>query len=190
MTAEDYLLFLDLETTGNDAERDHVLECGYVLVERASLDEVGHGSSLILAPAPVSMLIRDPFVVDMHTKNGLIVSHGDAISLPLSTYLNNLFASMVVQGSADLTPCITLAGYSPNFDRQFIVRDAPHFARFLHHRMMDISSLRACAKVWAPHLVKEQEVAHRALADCYAAIEELKTYKAVFLETACEKPCS
>lgn len=187
MTMDNCILFLDLETTGTDPEKDLVLEVGAVLVEAVSLDNVWQQTSYIHTLSDPTESMSD-FVKDMHTNSGLIKGleeDHDEVRFSLEDTLSN-YLSMIRNGLwlpyADVygQQWIRLGGYSPQFDRQFIQRHAPHFSKLLHHRMIDVSTLRACAKAWAPHLVEDQDVAHRALADCLAAIEELKTYRKIF----------
>lgn len=183
---DEYLLFLDLETTGVDPGGDLVLEVGCVLVEANTLENVWQQTDLIACSDGIEPLMND-FVKDMHTKSGLLANlKNNAIPRlyledTLCNYLS-MIRNTLGAGYADIyaSQWIRLAGYSPQFDRQFILRDAPRFSKLLSHRMMDVSSLRACAKSWAPNIVPEQESEHRALADCMAAIEELKVYRGVF----------
>lgn len=192
---DDYLLFLDLETTGTSTANDVVLEVGCILVHAGNLERVWQQTDYVVCPIP-SVLegLMTPFVKEMHTKSRLL--EGLCTDVPrytLEEVLCNYLAMIRNELQASYADVyapewIRLAGYSPQFDRQFIQRDAPEFAKLLSHRMMDVSSVRACAKAWAPHLVEEQEKEHRALADCVAAIEELKVYRSVFGTTDFRRP--
>ena len=188
---DEFLLFLDLETTGTNTERDQVLEIGCVLVEAKTLDRLWQQTDYVFFSDGALDDLMSPFVKEMHEKSGLLQGLRDTKDEPrytLEATLCNYLAMIrndLGRSYADVyaPKWIRLAGYSPQFDREFIQRDAPEFAALLSHRMMDVSSLRACAKAWAPQLVNKQEAEHRALADCIAAIEELKVYRNVFGQT-------
>jgi len=192
-----YLLFLDLETTGLDPVRDLPLEVGLLLVRAVDLEVMwSFVESPLKTPVPAYQLAMSDVVRAMHDKSGLLAAMtwptgapaiaGPAVTLEeaLASALNRMAESMEwvpSTGFADAT-CfkenwITLAGYSIHFDRAFLKHHAPQFEARCHHQMLDVSSLRRCAKEWAPGLVGEQGVTHRALDDCYTALDELRLHK-------------
>ena len=78
-----------------------------------------------------------------------------------------------------------LAGNSVHADRAFLVRQpyAPIMA-YLHHRILDVSSLKEAARRWAPEgvLAKIPKKAgkHEAKADILESIQEAKFYREAF----------
>lgn len=75
MNFDDYILFLDLETTGTDPERDLVLEVGWVFVEAKSLNTICSLERLTETPMPVHQIPMSPFVREMHRESGLLAAH-------------------------------------------------------------------------------------------------------------------
>ena len=72
-----------------------------------------------------------------------------------------------------------LCGNSISHDRRFLVRYMPELANFFHYRNIDVSSVKELVKRWKPELVEgiDKNGNHRALADVYESIKELKFYK-------------
>ena len=73
---------------------------------------------------------------------------------------------------------IIVAGNSVHVDKQFIEREMPNLCRYLHYRLIDVSSIKELAKRWYPLLppFKKKET-HRALDDILESIDELKYYR-------------
>ena len=59
----------------------------------------------------------------------------------------------------------------------------PELANFFHYRNIDVSSIKELAKRWQPELLEGfvKKGSHRAMADVYESIDELKFYKKHFL---------
>ena len=54
----------------------------------------------------------------------------------------------------------------------------PDLYKFLHYRIVDVSTIKECVKRWLPDLkAPEKQLGHRALADILESIAELKHYK-------------
>ena len=72
-----------------------------------------------------------------------------------------------------------MCGNSISHDRRFLVRYMPELANFFHYRNIDVSSVKELVKRWKPELVEsiDKNGNHRALADVYESIKELKFYK-------------
>ena len=196
----EYLLVLDLETTGLNPDYDIPLEVAMLLVRAADLEVMWSTAATLATPEPISALTEAlPQVVrEMHAKSGLLDLLATAEAHPrlyqrhsLETTLANALDRMTTALMADApgyvypqattaVQWITLCGYSIHFDRGFLKRHAPRFEARCDHRMLDVSSLRRCAQQWSPHLVPAQASTHRALDDCYAALDELRGYRQLF----------
>jgi oligoribonuclease len=74
-----------------------------------------------------------------------------------------------------------LCGNSIATDRGFIIRDMPELDSYLHYRMIDVSSIKELARRWYRRVYYGQPakgLAHRALADIYESVQELRYYRA------------
>ena len=164
------LVWLDLETTGLDEYKDSVLE---VVAGKAKLSdpfnvEIVVRSVIWFHPELVKDL--DPYVVDMHTKNGLFKECGDEANA------QDLFEAEaallehfpVVEGEQ-----LILAGSSIHFDHNFIKLHMKKFAKRLSHRHYDVSALKLEAQSqYMPKFSKGE--AHRAEADILESIAHAK----------------
>lgn len=170
------LVWLDLETTGLNPSSDTILE---VAVCRASLSDP-FNAQVILNEAiwfhPDLVKKQDPFIIDMHTKNGLFAACAD------ETKAKDLFEVEDVLLKA--FPLVTvkddmpkLAGSSVHFDDSFIKAHMPRFAKRLSHRHYDVSALKLeCESQGMPRFQKAE--AHRALDDIYESITHAKECRA------------
>src|SRR5262245_53244856 len=70
-SANDRLVWIDLEMTGLDVERHRIVEIA-VLVTDARLDVLADGLDLVVHQSPEELAEMDDFVRKMHTKSGLL----------------------------------------------------------------------------------------------------------------------
>jgi len=78
-----------------------------------------------------------------------------------------------------------LAGNSVYADKMFLDKDLPLVAKYLHYRLVDVSSIKELARRWEPELVELAKPAskpsrHRALDDIRDSISELRFYRRNF----------
>ncbi len=179
------LLFLDLETTGLDPERDHILEFGWILYD--IVEEVEYASYSCLFDRDARFARMDRFVCEMHEKNGLF----EACERPEAFFrghweaeiytLRELHAQGLKAGE------VQLAGFSVHFDKRFLEHHMPHLHAYLHHRIVDVSTLRTLSKIWTGQ-AREKRDQHRVIPDCLDAISELREYRKIFPVPAIVEP--
>lgn len=128
----------------------------------------------------------DPFIQDMHGKNGLLdaLERGEGIPLRgaevlLFAWARTLDQRPYVAACLDLkkTP---LAGSTVGFDRAWLRRHMPTLESLFSYRSIDVSSLTEIAKRWSPTIYEgrpKAECAHRALADARESIAYLRYYR-------------
>ena len=174
-------LWLDLETTGLDPASGVPLEFAAVLCEDARGDDfrvVQSFTSAIHHEVDALDALRiDRTVLDMHAANGL---WKDVQLASVSVADVDAFLAAL---AADLTGgrerAVRLAGSSVHFDLAWCRVHFPTFARYLSHRVLDVTTLRAAVDVWAPAPVAwPKRDAHRALADIMASIAEARVARA------------
>ena len=165
------LAWVDIETTGLDPFKDGILEL--VVAEADLLDpfnvKVVHQSVMWCHPEVVKNF--DPFIVNMHTKNGLFKECAKETARDLFESENELL---------DLFPqadkkedLLILAGSSVHFDHEFIKVHMPKFNKRLSHRHYDVSALKLfCQSQGMPTFAKAE--AHRALDDILESIQHAK----------------
>ena len=156
--SEPVLLWLDLETTGLDPERDHILEVAWQLTD-IRLEALGPLESSVIVCAPGALELCSDYVRAMHECSGLWAElqahHGMSLGLIETAVLNSL--------SRDMKPM--LAGNSPHFDRAFIRELMPRLDERIHHRHFDSSMLLTMQEHWLGDSAARPAAAHRARAD-------------------------
>lgn len=175
------LIWLDMEMTGLDPDRDRVIEIAMVATD---------GALNILAESPV-MVIRQPDAVleamddwnkSTHGKSGLI----DKVRA--STTDEKAATDILLAFMREYVPERTspMCGNSICQDRRFLARYMPALEAFFHYRNLDVSTLKELAKRWHPGLPEafKKTNKHEALADIYESIEELKHYREHFIRGA------
>ena len=184
----DRLVWIDLEMTGLDPERDVVLEIA-ALVTDSELEPVGEGVDIVVAQPASALEGMADIVRDMHARSGLT----DAV-LAATTSLADAEAAVLdmVKRHVPEPRAVPLCGNSIATDRTFLVRHMPALDAWLHYRMVDVSSIKELAKRWYPdayHHAPQKAGGHRALADIEESVAELRYYRsAIFVPPAVAAP--
>lgn len=184
------LLYLDLETTGLDPKNDAVLEVAAIVMSDDLRTEISRFSSVIAWDATKHKRPIDPYVVAMHTHNGLwaeclaakpcTAGFGTRADIDSALY-QFLTRSDVWDYQAAPVVAWNLAGNSIHFDREFMREWFPLSFALLHHRQLDVSSLNELARrVWPDVHAKRPGAggasAHRAMADAEQSIAITRHY--------------
>ncbi len=172
------LLWVDLEMTGLDPEKDRILEVA-AIATGWDLEPMAEMTAVIKVP---ESLMRKRMVGEFWEKNAesrdaLIEQNaegGDVLEVQkqLLQFVERYFGKEVI-----------LAGNSIHQDRKFIDREWPELAQRLHYRMLDVSAWKVYFEgAKGKKFVKRE--AHRALDDIQGSIEELKWYLSFMKGTA------
>jgi oligoribonuclease len=163
------LLWLDLETTGLDPRECKVLEVAVMQAEFSSPFAVTPLYHAVIAFPPYQHQSLSPFILDMHTKNGLLAECAWAVEALHIEEVDAALAHLVPQ-AASREELPVLAGSSIHFDHDFIRVHLPEFAKRLSHRHYDVSAVKLfCESIGMPKLPKAE--AHRAQADVLESID-------------------
>lgn len=170
------LVWIDLEMTGLDPDRDVIVEIACVVTdsELVLLDE---GIDIVVHQDDEALAQMDDYVRTMHTKSGLL----PAISAS-TTDLDTAGAAVLDYvrrhvPEPDVTP---LCGNSIGTDRRFLARYLPELDNHLHYRSIDVSSIKELCRRWYPAEYKQRpskQEAHRALDDILESVAELRYYR-------------
>ncbi len=118
----------------------------------------------------------EPFVRRMHTDNGLLerVRKSEIGMQQAERKLMELLTRWCPYGEA------VLAGNSIHTDRRFLKEYFPAIDRYLHYRMIDVTSIKELALRWYGREVTFVKTLqqHTALADTRESVEELKHFRA------------
>lgn len=164
-----HLLWIDLEMTGLDPEKDKIVEIGAIATD-FSLNEIARYESGVQVDAPT---LRERMVGDFWTKsrvkNFTKIAQNGQTSQKVE---DDLLAFL--QQNFNTTQPIYLAGNSIHQDQKFIARAWPRLAAKLHYRQLDVSSFKI---IFENRGIKFQKPeAHRATSDIEGSIQELKFY--------------
>lgn len=177
------LLWIDLEMTGLDPEKDRILELAAIATDW-SLEMVetkaGEKAELTAVVKVPEELMKRRMVGEFWEKNaesrdGLIKQNATGKSAKevedeLLKFIDKYFGSEVI-----------LAGNSIHQDRKFIDREWPRVAERLHYRMLDVSAWKVVFEgKWGKKFMKKEN--HRALDDILGSIDELKWYLSMVKE--------
>ncbi len=170
----DQLVWVDLEMTGLDPERDQILETALLLTDK-DLNVTARGPHTIIHYPPETLAAMDSWNRKHHRKSGL----WDAV-LASTTTLSEAEALTVAFLKQHCHPDkLILAGNSIWQDRRFIIKHMPALDKLLHYRMIDVSSIKQLNTLWYPHQKHEahKKHSHRALDDIEESIAELRFYR-------------
>jgi oligoribonuclease len=172
----DVLVWLDMEMTGLDPERERIIEVATIITD-GQLVEVAIGPEIVIHQSEEILAGMDDWNKAHHGASGLVdrvktstVSDSDAEAQTIAFI--NQHVSMKERP--------VLAGNSIHQDRRFIRRYMPALEKRLHYRMVDVSTIKELARRWYPQTVAKQRPkrdTHRALDDIRESIEELRFYK-------------
>ncbi len=163
------LLWIDLEMTGLDPEKDVILE---VAAEITDFDFKTLASYEAVISQPQGLLeTMNPWSKDQHTKSGLtdrILQEGR----DERDVIHELVGFIKAQFGDE--PAV-LAGNSIHNDRGFIKQWWPEVENLLHYRMLDVSSFKILMQSKYQISFQKKEI-HRAFDDIQASIAELQHY--------------
>jgi oligoribonuclease len=169
----DFILWLDLETTGNRDDAD-IIEVGAVLTDRL-LVEQGEFSRVYRTRVPVSDI--DPLVLKMHFDNGL---WAETTKSPVfAEECEAELLSWLGKAGALKSP-LPLAGSGvSHFDRRYIRRIWPRLDRRLTHWHYDIGVMRRFLVLFGSEMVADTPPvkAHRAINDARMHLREALSYR-------------
>lgn len=176
MTTAQPLIWMDLEMTGLDPDRDRILEIA-VIVTSGDLQTLDHGPDLVVHQEDAVLDAMDAWNTDHHGKSGL-TEMVRASTLDEAAAEAEVLAWLGERCKAGAVP---LAGNSVHQDRAFLRRFMPGLHEFLHYRNVDVSTIKELMRRWAPDVLAgapAKKGQHRALGDIEESIRELQYYRA------------
>lgn len=178
------LVWMDLEMTGLDHTSDVIVEIA-TLITDDDLSIVAEGPDLVVHQPDEALEGMDPFVVEMHTKSGLLEEiRSSTISLDDAGAATLEF----IKSHIPEPGTVPLCGNSIGTDRRFLNSYLPAIENHLHYRSIDVSSVKELVKRWYPDVDAGRtrgHGSHRALDDIRQSVNELVYYRdTVFADPA------
>ena len=176
--SENHLVWLDMEMTGLDPERDRIIEMAMIVTDN-NLVTVAESPVWAVHQPDEVLEAMDDWNKNPHGKSGLI-ERVRASTLDEAAVEAAALAFMQEYVAKRISP---MCGNSIGQDRRFMVRYMPGLEDWFHYRNIDVSTLKELCRRWKPEVAKgfEKESAHTALADIRESIEELKYYREKFI---------
>jgi oligoribonuclease len=170
------LIWMDLEMTGLDPAVDRIVEIA-TLVTDDELNVVAEGPDLVVHQPDDVLATMDPFVVDMHTRSGLLAAiRASTVSLEHAGAETLEF----IRRHSPEPRTIPLCGNSIGTDRRFLAAYLPDIENWLHYRSVDVSSVKELVRRWYPQVRADRprkHGSHRALDDIRESVNELRYYR-------------
>lgn len=176
--SETRLIWIDLEMTGLDPERDRIIEIA-TLVTDAELNVLAEGPVIALHQDDAQLALMDEWNVRTHSASGLVArvkaSHYDEAAAEQATL--DFLRQWVPAG---ISP---ICGNSVGQDRRFLFRYMPALERYFHYRYLDVSTLKELARRWKPEILTgfHKKNTHQALDDIRESVAELAYYRTHFI---------
>ncbi len=176
----DNLIWIDLEMTGLDPERERIIEIATVVTD-ADLNILAEGPVMAIKQPQSLLENMDEWNTNQHGNSGLIerVSTSQITEQQASAATLDFLKQWVPGGQSPM------CGNSIGQDRRFLVRYMPELAGFFHYRNLDVSTLKELVRRWEPELLNgfTKKGSHLALDDIYDSIAELSYYRTTFIKT-------
>ncbi|HHG4878246.1 oligoribonuclease [Pseudomonas aeruginosa] len=173
------LIWIDLEMTGLDPDRDVIIEMATIVTD-SDLNTLAEGPVIAIHQPEEILAGMDEWNTRQHGQSGLTqrvrestVSMAEAEAQTLA-----LLEQWVPKRSSPI------CGNSICQDRRFLYRHMPRLEGYFHYRNLDVSTLKELAARWAPQVREsfKKGNTHLALDDIRESIAELRHYRDHFIK--------
>ena len=173
------LIWIDLEMTGLDPNRDRIIEIATIVTDSA-LNVLAEGPVLVVHQSEDVLVGMDEWNTRQHRDSGLCER------VRRSRHSESDAARRTLQFVARHVPagCSPMCGNGICQDRRFLARWMPQLERYFHYRNLDVSTVKELCRRWRRDLFDgmSKESRHRALDDVRESIAELDFYREHFLK--------
>ncbi len=172
------LVWIDMEMTGLDPDRDRVIELAAIVTD-ANLNVLAEGPVFAIHQADEVLDAMDAWNKGTHGRSGLIdrVKTSSISELQAASEMIEFLKRYVPAGKSPM------CGNSICQDRRFMARHMPTLEAFFHYRNVDVSTIKELCRRWRPELIAgfKKHQLHTALADIRESVEELRYYRQHFI---------
>ncbi len=180
------LMWCDLETTGLKPVKDHrILEYAVVFTD-LELNELGALEGVIPQDVRHAESLMDDYVVDMHTKNGLLEQLGKLegkfdYNLTVAKAQFDIIEAMHEVNNKvrdhEVEVIFVIAGNTVSFDKGYLEHHMPYLFYALHYRQLDVSNYKVAFPLTFGTATSDK---HRAMADIRDSIEQHRKMREIF----------
>ena len=167
------LVWIDLEMTGLDIERESIIEIATIVTD-GELNILAQGPNLAISVDEKLIEGMDEWNTTHHFGSGLVERiRTQGVSLDTAEKETLDFLNKWVEPNT-----APLCGNSVWNDRRFLEKEMPKVAELLHYRMIDVSTIKELARRWYPEVDKyDKKASHLALDDILESVEELDYFR-------------
>ncbi len=168
------LIWIDLEMTGLDTQKDYIIEIATVVTD-SKLNIVAEGPVLAIHQPDEIMRSMDEWNTRQHGGSGLTERvRNSTLDEPTAERQTLEFLAQYVPPNTS-----PMCGNSICQDRRFLARCMPELERHFHYRNLDVSTLKELAKRWLPEATRgfTKGNTHLAMDDVKDSIRELQHYR-------------
>ncbi len=172
------LIWIDLEMTGLDPDKERIIEIATVVTDK-NLNILAEGPVMAVTQPESLLNSMDDWCTTHHGNSGLTqrVLDSQISEVEAERQTLDFLKKWVPEGKSPI------CGNSIGQDRRFLVRYMPQLHQYFHYRNLDVSSLKELVVRWKPAIlsgfVKQNK--HLALDDIKESIEELVYYREHFI---------
>ena len=179
MNRKTNLIWIDLEMTGLDPEKERIIEIATIVTD-SDLNTIAEGPVIAVHQSDELLDAMDEWCTKTHGENGLTQRVKDS---QVSERQAELATIEFLQEHVD-KGASPICGNSIGQDRRFLVKYMPELEDFFHYRNLDVSTLKELVNRWRPDLKDglTKKGTHLALDDIRDSIEELKYYRSHFIK--------
>jgi oligoribonuclease len=173
------LIWIDLEMTGLEPERDVIIEMATIVTD-SELNVLAEGPVIAVHQSDETLAGMDEWNTRTHGQSGLTQrvreSRIDTAAAEAQTIA--FLEKWVPKGKSPI------CGNSIGQDRRFLYKYMPALEAYFHYRYLDVSTLKILAGMWAPEVKGsfQKTATHQALDDIRESIAELRHYREHFLK--------
>ena len=175
------LIWVDMEMTGLDPDRDAVIEIATIITD-THLNTLAEGPVIAVHQSEARLQAMDEWNTEQHNRSGLV----DRVRA--SVYDEDRAQQETIEFLQKWVPprASPMCGNTICQDRRFMARHLPALEAYFHYRNLDVTTLKILMQRWRPELdaglVKTGT--HLALDDIRESIKELRYYREHFLKLA------
>uniref|UniRef100_A0A182MQU6 Probable oligoribonuclease n=1 Tax=Anopheles culicifacies TaxID=139723 RepID=A0A182MQU6_9DIPT len=174
------LVWIDMEMTGLDVDKDRILEIACIITD-SKLNILAKGPNIIINEPETVLDAMADWCKDHHAKSGLI----DAVKK--SPHTLEQAEQQVLDFVKQYCPerSCPMAGNSIYMDRLFVIKYMPTLNKYLHYRVIDVSTVKELSKRWNRDVYEStppKRFVHRALDDIEESIKEMQYYRDTFFK--------
>ncbi|VFP84206.1 Oligoribonuclease [Candidatus Erwinia haradaeae] len=174
-----HLIWIDLEMTGLNPERDRILEIAILLTD-SNLNILTEGLVFAIHQPILQLAMMDEWNMHTHTCSGLI----DRVNVSKT---NEHDAEIAILDFLKLwVPARSspMCGNSITQDRRFLFKYMPDLEAYFHYRHIDVSTIKELVRRWKPDILLglNKKGMHQALEDVHDSVLELLYYRKYFIQ--------